>query len=103
MRLFRLLSRMRMYLLSALEAALSTVSFITAIYAINPDAAFYFEYEDGVKQVANVAITYAIVSYLLDFYREVRVRSRLVLVLQFVQLIGSILVVESALAFINRD
>ena len=51
------------------------------------------ELENGWQRVAAVALTYLLISYLLDFFPDVRIASRLVLTLQLLQLTGIILIV----------
>jgi lipopolysaccharide/colanic/teichoic acid biosynthesis glycosyltransferase len=93
----------RVYLLSIVETLLATACYLAAVFRYQLDAGIYLLYEGGVQHLALVALTFLIGSYLLDFYKQIRVRSRLVLVLELCQLIGVIFIMQAAAAFINTN
>src|SRR5688500_15256198 len=93
----------RVYLLSIAETLLATACYLAAVFKFQLDPGIYLLYEGGLQHLALVALTFLIGSYLLDFYKQIRVRSRLVLVLELCQLIGVIFMMQAAAAFINTD
>jgi lipopolysaccharide/colanic/teichoic acid biosynthesis glycosyltransferase len=100
---FHKLIAARVYLLSIVETLLATACYLAAVFAHQLDAEIYLLYDGGAQHLALVALTFLIGSYLLDFYKQIRVRSRLVLVLELCQLIGVIFITQSAAAFIDRN
>lgn len=95
---------MRLYLLILLEAALAASCFLAAIWFFKPDEfTLYLEFEGGWQRVGAVTATYVVASYLFDFFRQVQVTSRLATTLQFLQLIGMILIVQAVLGSVNPD
>jgi lipopolysaccharide/colanic/teichoic acid biosynthesis glycosyltransferase len=93
----------RLYLLSFLETGLTAACYTLATYLYVPyDASLYMQYEGGAFRIALVAFSFLIASYLFDFYRQIQVRSRLVLALQLSQLIGIIFLIQAALSFISN-
>lgn len=102
---FRKLISARIYLLSLIETLLASGCYAAAafLYYHPVEAAIYLRYEEGALHIGIVALTFLIVSYLFDSYRQIRVRSRVVLVLQLIHLIGIILVAQAVFAFLNKD
>src|SRR3954471_5555624 len=101
---FRKLISARIYLLSFLEALIATACYIVTTFLYDPiGATTYLTYEGGLQHIGVVTITFMTASYLFDFYKQIHVGSRLVLLLQLLQLIGIIFLTEAALAFINKD
>lgn len=94
----------RLYLLGGLEAALNAASYIAATYFFLPmNASLFLMYEGGAEQIALVTVMFVITSYLFDFYKQIHVTSRLVLVLQLTHLMGIVLMLQAAVAFFNEN
>lgn len=101
---FRKLVSARIYFLSFIEAAIATACYVAATFIHSAiDAPIYLMYENGAQHIGLVALTFLLASYLFDFYKQIRVRSRLVLVLQLIHLIGIIFMVQAVLEFVNKD
>ena len=78
--------------------------YAAAAFIYSPlEASMYLMYEAGMQHIATMGLTFIIVSYLFDSYNQIRVSSRLVLVLQLAYLTGIILITQAVLAFINAD
>jgi lipopolysaccharide/colanic/teichoic acid biosynthesis glycosyltransferase len=102
MQLLQKLVSARIYLLSLIEAGLAAGCFVAATFLTRPiDASMYLMYEDGALHIGVIAVTFLITSYLLDLYKQIRIRSRTLLILQSLHLIGVIFIVQAALAFID--
>ena len=94
----------RVYLLILIEAALLGACSIAAVFLAGPiDASLYLTYENGWLYIVAIVVTFLVASYLLDLYKEIRIRSRMLLILQVAHLIGIIFIVQAVLAFINPD
>jgi lipopolysaccharide/colanic/teichoic acid biosynthesis glycosyltransferase len=101
---FRKLLSARIYFLSFIEALIAAGCYIAATFIFRPvDAQLYLMYEEGAQHIGLVALTFLFGSYLFDFYKEIQVRSRLVLILQLSHLIGVIIIAQAAFAFVNPD
>jgi lipopolysaccharide/colanic/teichoic acid biosynthesis glycosyltransferase len=101
---FRRLTTARINLLSAIEAVLTAGSYLAATYLLLPlDASVYLMYDGGIGHIVVVTLIFAVASYLFDFYKQVHVTSRLVVFLQLAHLIGVVLMIEAAFAFIDSS
>src|SRR5688572_26042368 len=101
---FRRLTTARINLLSAIEAILTAGSYLAATYLLLPlDAVVYLLYDGGIGHIVVVTLIFAVASYLFDFYKQVHVTSRLVVFLQLAHLIGVVLMIEAAFAFIDSS
>lgn len=101
---FRKLVPARVYVLSAIEAALVAACYIAATFIYMPlEAEIYLRHEDGALRIGLAVLTFVVASYLFDFYKQMQARSRLVLALQVSQLIGVTMVVQAAIGFIDLD
>jgi lipopolysaccharide/colanic/teichoic acid biosynthesis glycosyltransferase len=101
---FRKLVSARIYLLSLAEAGIVTACYIAATFFFFPiDAPIYLQYENGVQHIGLVALTFVVATYLFDFYKQIHVRSRLVLTLQLAHLIGIMLIIQAAFSYVNRE
>jgi lipopolysaccharide/colanic/teichoic acid biosynthesis glycosyltransferase len=101
---FRKLISARIYVLSFIEAVLALGCYTAAVFIHFPlEAPLYLLYEGGVQHMATMTLIFVVASYLFDSYKQIRVSSRLVSVLQVTNLIGLILVVHAVLAFFNRE
>lgn len=104
MRSFRKLISLRLLVLSLIEAAVVGASFTIATFAVLPyDAMLYLQYEQGAARIIFLCLTYLLVSYLFDFYKQLRASSRLGLAEQLAQLTGITLLVQAALGFVQPD
>lgn len=100
----RKLISIRLYLLSLIEAGLTALCYVAATYVYLPlEAPTYLEYESGLLRIGLIAVTFLIASYLFDFYKQIHVRSQLVLTLQLCQLVGIIVLLQAAFAFIHQE
>jgi lipopolysaccharide/colanic/teichoic acid biosynthesis glycosyltransferase len=92
----------RIYALSFIEALIATACYVIATFFARPvDAAMYLQYDDGAQHIGVVALTFLFASYLLDLYKQIQIRSRALLILQLLHLLGVIFIIQAALAFIN--
>jgi lipopolysaccharide/colanic/teichoic acid biosynthesis glycosyltransferase len=104
MHAFRKSVSVRIYLLGLIEALFTAACYIAAVYISHPvDANTYLELDGGAFRIAVITVTFLIAIYLFDLHRQPRPPSRLVLALQLCQLVGIILLVQSALAFVDPD
>ena len=100
----RKLISIRLLVLSLIEVALVAASFAVATFAVFPvDALLYLQYEGAAPRIALLCLTYLVVSYLFDFYKQLRVSSRLGLAEQLAQLTGITLLVQAAFGFIQPE
>jgi lipopolysaccharide/colanic/teichoic acid biosynthesis glycosyltransferase len=101
---FRKILSSPLYLISLLEALLASGCYIAAAYISNPiEAPIYLMYEGGALHIGLMSLMFLVVGYLFDFYKHIRVRSRLVLVLQLLHMIGIIFLAHAAIAFISPE
>ena len=104
MLILRKLVAARIYLLSFIEALLITCCYTIAVFISRPyDGSTYLEYEGGALRIGVVAVTCLVTSYLFDFYHQPHTRSRLLIVLQLCYLMGIVLLIQAAMAFISTD
>jgi lipopolysaccharide/colanic/teichoic acid biosynthesis glycosyltransferase len=100
----RKLISVRIYLLSFLESLLITACYTAAVFLCRPyDAETYLEYEGGALRIGVIAVTCLVTSYLFDFYRPPHTTSRLLIALQLCHLMGVVLLIQAAIAFVNTD
>jgi lipopolysaccharide/colanic/teichoic acid biosynthesis glycosyltransferase len=101
---FRKLVSVRIYLLGLIEAGFTAACYVVAVFLLRPiDANTYLELDGGALRIAVIAVTFLIAIYFFDLHRQSRPPSRLVLALQLCQLVGIILLAQSALAFVDSD
>jgi lipopolysaccharide/colanic/teichoic acid biosynthesis glycosyltransferase len=94
----------RVYIISFFEAVLAVACYTAGVFISRPvDGAVYLEYEGGAVLVGFVAVTVLIVSYIFDSYKQPHIPSGFMLVLELAQMVGVILLVEAACAFIGPE
>src|SRR4051794_35740677 len=101
---FRRLISIRLYLLTLFEGMLTAGCYTAAVYLTQPiNAETYLEYEGGALRIGLVVVMFLLATYLFDFHKQSRRSSRLLLALELSQLMGIILLMNAAFAFISPD
>jgi exopolysaccharide biosynthesis polyprenyl glycosylphosphotransferase len=86
------------------EAALTTTCFIVASYLVlDVDPSVYLLYDGGLWRVGVVLLSIVISLYFHDLYTNIRVRSRILLIQQACQVIGTAFLVQALLSYLNPD
>jgi exopolysaccharide biosynthesis polyprenyl glycosylphosphotransferase len=103
-RLFRVFIPKSIVALLVLDLLLVTSCFVLTTWIVKRDEfELYMMYERGLLAISLAALSILAGLYLQDLYVNFRVRSRLLLVQQTVQLIGTVFIFQAILAYINPD
>jgi lipopolysaccharide/colanic/teichoic acid biosynthesis glycosyltransferase len=104
MRPLRVFLSRRVLLLTILEFCLVALSFIAACYIFMPlGAELYLQYEGGLARIAIIGVSFVLANYLLDLYTKIRVRSHALVALQLAPVVGVMILLQAAVAYINPD